>query len=80
MLYLIGGILLGLIVGFQVGFYFKQLLEKTKDIYDRDPESPAQVITPRAPGYADVNELSAIITPKTPEQVDREEQERVRGL
>lgn len=80
MLYLIAGILLGISVGFHIGFYLKQLLERTKEIYNRDPEPPAQVITPKRPGEADVNELSAIVTPKTPWEVDREEQERVRKL
>lgn len=74
------GILIGISLGFHVGFYLKQLLERTKEIYNRDPEPPAQVITPKRPGEADVNELSAIVTPKTPYQVEREEQERVRNL
>lgn len=71
---------MGLSLGFHLGFYLKQLQRKVKQIYNRDPEPPAQVITPKRPGYADVNELSSIVTPKTPEQIEREEQARVRGL
>jgi hypothetical protein len=67
-------------VGFHIGFYLLQLIELSKKIWDRDPEPPAQIITPRAPGYADVNELSAIVSPKTPDQLEREEQERVRNI
>jgi len=80
MLYLIVGFIIGLSLGFHLGFYLKQLLIKTKEIFDRDPEPVSTVVTPLRPGYADVNAQSAFISPKTPQQIDREEQERVRNL
>jgi hypothetical protein len=80
MLFLIAGILIGAIVGFQVGFYLHKLLKIAKSIYNRNPEPPSRVVTPKPPGEADVRELSAIITPKTPYEVEREEQERIRNL
>lgn len=51
-----------------------------QNVWERDPEPTANVVTPLPPGRADVTELSAIVTPKTPAQVEREEQERVRNL
>lgn len=83
MLYLIeilAGFILGLSIGFHVGFYGRRILIIVKEILNRDPEPPAQVITPKRPGYADVNAQSAFISPKTPQQIEREEQERVRSL
>lgn len=74
------GFLLGASLGFHLGFYLKQLLNKVREIYERDPEPTPQVVTPLGPGYADVNELSSIVTPKTPEQIEREEQARIRNL
>lgn len=80
MLYLIVGFILGISLGFHFGFYIKQILVKTKEIFDRDPEPVSTVVTPLRPGYADVNAQSAFISPKTPQQIEREEQERVRSL
>lgn len=80
MIYLIVGILIGLSTGFHIGFYLKQLLEKIKAIYNRDPEPPARVVTPLRPGYSNVTDLSAIVTPKTPQQIAREEEEELRNL
>lgn len=80
MLLLAVGLILGLTVGIQIGLYIHWITVKLNDIWNRDPEPPAQVITPKRPGYADVNELSAIVTPKTPDQIDREEQEAIRNL
>jgi hypothetical protein len=81
-IYFIVGILMviGLFTGYHIGFYQHKIFEIVKNIWNRDPEPPAQVITPKRPGYADVTELSAIVTPKTPDQIDREEQERTRNL
>ncbi len=67
-------------VGFHVGLYLSRLLEITKNIWNRDPEPLPQVITPKRPGEANVMDLSGIVTPKSPEQVEREEQARVRDL
>lgn len=72
------GFLMGASLGFHFGFYLKKILRIVKNIYNRDPEPPAQVVTPLQPGYADVNELSSIVTPKTPDQIEREERERMR--
>jgi hypothetical protein len=80
MIELIVGFILGISLGFHLGFYLKQLIQKTKDIFDRDPEPVSRVVTPLQPGYADVNAQSAFISPKTPQQIEREEQERVRSL
>jgi hypothetical protein len=74
------GVLIGFSGGIHIGLYLDQIRQKAKDIYDRDPEPPAQVITPKRPGYADITELSAIVTPKTPDQIDREEQEQIRRM
>lgn len=76
MLYLIAGILLGLSAGIHIGLYFKWFKDKLNDILNRDPEPTPQVITPRPPGFADVNELSAIVTPKSPYEIEREERAR----
>jgi hypothetical protein len=80
MLYLIVGFLIGLSLGFHIGFYGRRLIITVKAILDRDPEPVSRVVTPLQPGYADVNAQSAFISPKTPQQIEREEQERVRSL
>ena len=80
MLFLAVGLLLGLMVGIQLGLYLHWIKAKLIDIWNRDPEPPAQVVTPLRPGYADVTELSAIVSPKTPDQLEREEQERIRNI
>lgn len=80
MLELIVGILIGLSTGVHIGLYLQKIKELAKNIWDRDPEPAPQVVTPLKPGYADVTDLSSIVTPKTPEQIIREEQARVRDL
>lgn len=80
MLGIVFGILLGLSVGFHIGFYLHKILELANNIWNRDPEPAPQVITPKLPGYADVTEQSFIVSPKSPEQIAREEQDRVRNL
>lgn len=80
MLYLIVGFIVGVSLGFHLGFYLKQLVQKTRDIFDRDPEPSSTVVTPLQPGYADVNAQSAFVSPKTPQQIEREEQERIHNL
>jgi hypothetical protein len=73
-------LIIGHLTGLLSGLYLHWIKAKLNDIWNRDPEPPAQVVTPKRPGYADVTELSAIVTPKTPDQIDREEQERTRNL
>jgi len=80
MILFIVGFLVGMPAAFIVGFYFKEGLTVVREILNRDPEPEAQVITPLPPGRADVNNQSAIVTPKSPDQLDREEQQRVRNL
>jgi hypothetical protein len=80
MIYIIVGFVIGLSMGFHLGFYIERLVVKTKEIFDRDPEPTSTVVTPLRPGYADVNAQSAFVSPKTPQQIEREEQERVRSL
>jgi len=80
MLYLIVGLLVGLSTGLHLGIYLDNISKLSKKIWDRDPEPEAKVITPKAPGYADVTDLSAIVSPKTPYQLEREEQERTRNI
>jgi hypothetical protein len=80
MLLFIVGVLFGLSVGFHVGFYYKWIIESVTKLLDREPEQESKVINPLPPGYSDVTATSAIITPKSPDQVDREEQERMSHL
>lgn len=80
LLYILVFLIIGILIGLQIGYNLAWIKAKLNDIYNRDPEPTAQVVTPKPPGYADVNDLSAIVTPKTPEQVEREEQQRVRDL
>jgi len=80
MLYLIVGFIIGLSVGLHLGLYLHWIKAKLNDIWNRDPEPASKVVTPLQPGYADVNAQSAFISPKTPQQIEREEQERVRSL
>lgn len=74
------GILIGLSAGIHVGLYLHRLTDLSEKIWNRDPEPEPKVVTPLRPGYSDVNEQSFIVSPKTPQQIEREEQERVRNL
>lgn len=84
MISLITGLLIGLVIGsvigFQIGYSINWIRSKLSDIYNRDPEPSSEIVTPLPPGYADVNSQSAFISPKTPQQIEREEQDRVRNL
>jgi len=77
---LIVGILIGLSTGVHIGLYLHRILELARNIWNRDPEPEARVITPLRPGYADVTEQSYIVSPKTPDQIEREEQARIRNI
>ncbi len=74
------GILLGMSVGFHIGWYGKQLLNNVKKLIDREPDQPSKIVSPLPPGYTRINNTtSGIVTPKSPAQIEREENQRLQG-
>ena len=68
-------------VAFYLGWYGRQLLESVKRLIEREPEQDGKVVTPLPAGYVDVNNMtSGIISPKTPAQIDFEQEQRLNNL
>ncbi len=57
--------------GFIIGWNFQQIKEAFEIIVKSD-EVEGQMVNPRSPDVADVNQGSSIVSPKTPQQLERE--------
>ena len=78
MLYIVG--LSCLIVGIIFGYYYRDIKDRIKKLEKRTPEPKIGVTYG---SYGKVNEVAnqggvGVFTPKTPEQLEWEEQERLR--
>lgn len=71
-----------MILGLIIGYQFKNIQSKLDTIIKlrREPEAESSVTSPLPPGVADVTTNSSVVTPKSPAQVDFEDQQRVRDL
>ena len=63
------------------GYFLRTIKDKLTELLKREPEPQRpSVVTPLPPGYADVNRTSAVVTPKSPQQLEREQEQRIRDL
>jgi len=75
------GFIIGFSLAFHLGWYGKFLLTSVKELLKKEPETTGKIINPLPAGYSNVNNMSSgIITPKSPYQIDREEEERLRSI
>lgn len=75
------GFIIGTPVAFFIGWYGRQMVEGIKKLLEREPEQDGAVVTPLPAGYVDVNNMSSgIISPKTPAQIDFEQEQRLNNL
>ena len=66
---------------FHMGFLLRDVRDKLNKLLEHEPEPQKPgVVTPLPPDYIDVNKSSAVINPKSPAQVEREEELKIMEL
>ena len=65
---------------FHIGYLLRDIRDKLGELTQRQEPPKPSVVTPLPPGYADATRPGAIVTPKSPAQVEREEEARIRAL
>lgn len=67
------GVIVGISLGFHVGFYFRWLVNSVNIILKRDPDMKPQVVNVKKPDEYDVLDTGAVITPISPYEIERRE-------
>lgn len=76
-MYYVAAILLFLI-GLELGLNLFYIKTKLKELLSREPDPEPYVATPLPPGYS--HDSAGIVTPKTPAEIDFEQEQRLREL
>lgn len=64
-----------------IAYNLRDIKYKLDKLLKREPEpQKPSIVTPLPPGYSDVNKASSVVTPKSPAQVEREAEQRIRDL